>query len=313
LRIRLRAARIITFCTARVKLPLRLRVSARVRPRATTRFGLRVNPQLRHTLTRHPGRRINRKMNMTPSYRARVLAPFLFLATVASAAPVRAQVDQLLDKLGVGQKPGLGQTSSLPEERVASGLREALKVATDKSVNLTGRTDGYFGNPAIRIPMPARLESVEKGLRMVGYGPQADAFVLSMNRAAEQSAPAARQIILEAVSAMSFDDARKILAGGDTAATDFFRARTTDRLTAAFTPIVKRNMASVGVTRQFEALMTRFQEIPFMRSETIDLDAYVVGKALDGLFQVIGEQEKQIRANPVARTTDLLKEVFSGR
>jgi len=244
-------------------------------------------------------------------------ATLLTLALAAAASPAVAQVDQLLDKLGVGAKLGIDEKSAtisgLPQEKIADGLREALKVAADKSVDLTGRTDGYFGNPAIRIPMPPKLGEVEKGLRMVGYGPQADAFVLSMYRAAEQSAPAARQIIIDAVAGMSFEDARKILAGGNTAATDFFRARTTDRLTAAFTPIVKRQMDSVGVTRQFEALMTRFSAIPFMRSETIDLDAYVVGKALDGLFQVIGEQEKDIRAHPAARTTALLQEVFSGK
>jgi hypothetical protein len=246
-----------------------------------------------------------------------LLACILTLGLAGAAAPAGAQVDQLLDKLGIGDKLGVGEKSGdksgLSEERIASGLREALKLATDKSVNLTGRTDGYFGNPAIRIPMPPKLESVEKGLRMVGYGPQADAFVLSMNRAAEQSAPAARQIFIDAITSMSFEDAHRILGGGNTAATDFFRARTTDKLTAAFTPIVKRQMDSVGVTRQFQALMTRFEAIPFMRAETIDLDAYVVGKALDGLFQVIGEQEKDIRANPGARTTALLKEVFSGK
>jgi hypothetical protein len=244
---------------------------------------------------------------------ARTLGALLVLMIAGAAAPAQAQVEQLLDKLGVGQTPGDGVKPGLSQNRIGAGLREALQVATDKSVKLTGRTDGYFGNPAIRIPMPEKLESVEKGLRMVGYGPQADAFVLSMNRAAEQSAPAARQIILDAVAAMSFEDARKILGGGDTAATDFFRAKTTDKLTAAFTPIVKRNMDSVGVTRQFQALMTRFEAIPFMRSETIDLDAYVVGKALDGLFQVIGEQEKQIRADPVARSTELLREVFANK
>ena len=242
-----------------------------------------------------------------------LLACLLALDLAAVAVPAVAQVDQLLDKFGIGEKLGLPGKSGLSEDKIGSGLREALKVATDKSVKLTGRTDGYFGNPAIRIPMPQKLESVEKGLRMVGYGPQADAFVLSMNRAAEQSAPAARQIILDAITAMSFEDARKILAGGNTAATDFFRAKTTGKLTAAFTPIVKRNMDGMGVTRQFQALMTRFEAIPFMHSETIDLDAYVVGKALDGLFQVIGEQEKDIRADPAARTTALLKEVFAGK
>lgn len=241
----------------------------------------------------------------------RIPAGLLVAVLAGAALPASAQVDQLLDRLGIGQKPASADKSALSQDRIGSGLREALQLATEKTVKLTGRTDGYFGNPAIRIPMPPKLESVEKAVRMVGAGAQADAFVLSMNRAAEQSAPAARQLFLDAVASMSFEDARRILAGGGTAATDFFRARTTDKLTLAFTPIVRRNMDSVGVTRQFNELMTRFEAIPFMRSEAFDMDAYVVARALDGLFQVIGEQEKEIRANPGARTTELLKEVFS--
>ncbi len=234
----------------------------------------------------------------------------LALPALLAAAPAHAQLDQLLQRLGVAPPKNV---TALSDERIGAGLKEALQVASEKTVSLTGRTDGYFGNPAIRIPMPERLQDVEKGLRMVGFGPKADAFVLSMNRAAEQSAPAARQILLDAIRAMSIEDARTILGGGDTAATGYFRAKTTDKLTAAFTPIVKRNMESVGVTHQFEELMQRFSAIPFMRAQTFDLDAYVVGKALDGLFEVIGEQEKDIRAHPAARTTALLQEVFAGR
>ncbi len=225
-----------------------------------------------------------------------------------------APIDQWLQKLGV-PSPGTAPAgvAALSDERIGSGLKQALRVASEKTVSLTGRTDGFFGNPAIRIPMPDRLQEVDQALRMVGFGPQADAFVLSMNRAAEQSAPAARQILLDAIGAMTIADARTILGGGGTAATDYFKARTTDRLTAAFTPIVKRNMASVGVTRRFDELMQRFQTIPFMRAQAFDLDGYVVGKALDGLFVVIGEQEKDIRAHPAARTTALLQEVFAAR
>jgi hypothetical protein len=159
--------------------------------------------------------------------------------------------------------------------------------------------------------MPEKLQSAERALRAVGLGGQADEFVLSMNRAAEQSAPAARQIFLEAVRGIGFEDARKILGGGPTAATEYFRGKTSGKLTEAFAPIVKKNMGEVGVTRRFEALQQKVDELPFMKSEHIDLDAYVVGKALEGLFHVMGEQEKDIRENPAARTTALLKEVFA--
>jgi hypothetical protein len=116
---------------------------------------------------------------------------------------------------------------------------------------------------------------------------------------------------MDAITGMTFDDAKKILSGGDTAATEFFKAKTTDRLTAAFRPVVDKTMGEVGVIRQYQALMGRFDAIPFAKSQTFDIDGYVTNKALEGLFHVVGEQEKQIRTNPAARTTALLQEVFT--
>jgi Protein of unknown function (DUF4197) len=221
------------------------------------------------------------------------------------STPASAQVDQLLKGMGLSQQSGLS------EGKASAGLKEALQVATETSVNLTGRPDGYFSNAAIKILMPEKLRSVEQGLRMVGYGPQVDEFVLSMNRAAEQAAPAAKQIFMNAITSMTFDDAKKILSGGDTSATEFFKTKTTDKLTAAFRPVVDKTMGDVGVIRQYQELMGRFDAIPFARSQTFDIDGYVTNKALDGLFHVVGEQEKQIRTNPAARTTALLQEVFA--
>jgi len=221
------------------------------------------------------------------------------------ATPAAAQLDQLLKGMGIGQQGGLS------EGKVGAGLTEALQVATDKSVSLTGRPDGYFSNAAIKILMPEKLQTVEKGLRMVGYGPHVDEFVLSMNRAAERAAPAAKQIFIDAITGMTFDDAKKILSGGNTAATEFFKAKTTDSLTAAFKPVVDKTMGEVGVARQYQELMGRFDAIPFARSQTFDIDGYVSKKALDGLFHVVGEQETLIRTNPAARTTALLQEVFA--
>jgi hypothetical protein len=221
------------------------------------------------------------------------------------ASPASAQVDQLLKSMGIGPQSGLS------ESKVSAGLKEALHVAAEKAVSLTGRPNGYFGDAAIKILMPEKLKTMQEGLRAVGYGPQVDAFVLSMNRAAEQAAPAAKQIFTDAVSSMSFDDAKKILSVGNTAATDFFKAKTTDKLTAAFRPVIDKKMSEVGVTRQYQALVGKFETIPFVNTQTFDLDNYVTGRALDGLFHVVGEQEKLIRTNPAARTTALLQEVFS--
>jgi hypothetical protein len=221
-----------------------------------------------------------------------------------TALPASAQIDRIFKGLG------LGQQSELSDVKIGSGLKEALKVGTENTVNLTGKLDGYFLNQAIKILMPEKLRNFEKGLRAVGYGPQVDEFVLSMNRAAEQAAPFAKQIFWDAVGEMTFQDARKILSGHETAATDYFKSRTTDKLTVAFRPVVDQAMNEVGVTRQYKELVGRFQTIPFVKSESFDIDHYVVAKALDGLFHVLGEEERKIRTNPAARVTDLLKEVF---
>jgi hypothetical protein len=221
-----------------------------------------------------------------------------------TALPASAQLDQIFKGLGIGQKAGLS------DEKIASGLKEALKIGTENTVNLTGKTDGYFLNQAIKILMPEKLRTVEKGLRAVGYGPKIDEFVLSMNRAAEQAAPAAKQIFWDALEQMTFEDARKILSGNETAATEYFKGKTTDKLTTAFRPVVDKSMNEVGVTRQYNELVGRYESIPFVKKETFDLDHYVVTKALDGLFHVLGEEERKIRTNPEARVTGLLKEVF---
>ncbi|HEX7788746.1 MAG TPA: DUF4197 domain-containing protein [Methylomirabilota bacterium] len=216
-----------------------------------------------------------------------------------------AQLDQMLKGLTGG-----GAAAGLSEAKIGAGLREALQVATEKTVSLTGKTDGYFTNQAIKILMPERLRTFESGLRAVGYGPQIDELVLGMNRAAERAAPQAKQIFLDAIGAMSFDDAREILNDGDTAATQYFRAKTTPQLTTAFRPVVEQSMNQVGVSRQYKDLVSRFDAIPFAKSQAFDLDGYVVDRGLAGLFVVLGEQERQIRTNPAARATDLLKEVF---
>jgi hypothetical protein len=231
------------------------------------------------------------------------------LIILAGAIPASAQFDQIFKGFGFGSKEGGG----LSEAKIASGLKDALKVGTENTVNLTGRLDGYFANEAIKILMPPKLHSVEQGLRAVGYGPQVDEFVLSMNRAAERAAPSAKQIFWDAVGKMSFEDARKILSGKETAATDYFKAKTSGQLTGTFKPIVDGAMNEVGVTRQYNELLGRFQAIPFMKAESLDIDQYVVAKSLDGLFYVLGQEEKKIRTNPAARVTDLLKEVFGNR
>ena len=227
------------------------------------------------------------------------LGASLFLMTALSFA----QIGEIASRLGLGN-------STLSNTKISSGLKQALQIGAEQAVKLTGRPDGYFGNPEIKILMPNNMRTLEKGLRMVGYGPKVDGFVLSMNRAAEAAAPAARKIFIDAITAMSFDDAHRILSGGDTAATNYFKEKTTPQLTAAFRPVLERTMAKNGVTQQYDALLSQVKEIPFAKNQDLDISHYVVSKALDGLFFELGQEERKIRQDPAAQTTSLLKEVF---
>lgn len=196
--------------------------------------------------------------------------------------------------------------------KIESGLREALKVGTQNAANITGQLDGFLGNEAIKIMMPEKLQTLDSALRMVGFGPKLDEFVVSMNRAAEQAAPLAKPIFEEAITQMSFEDVKRIFEGGDTAATDYFKEKTSNKLAAAFRPKVEEAMSQVGVTQQYKELVGRYSAIPFVKSEMFDLDQYVVNGGLDGgLFHVLAEEEQKIRTDPTARVTDLLQEVFA--
>lgn len=215
----------------------------------------------------------------------------------------------LLDNLmkGVGAPSEQGPDDST----IVSGLKEALSIGTDNAVKNVSRMDGYFGNEMIKILMPEKIQKVAEVLRKVGYQKEVDDFVLSMNRAAEKAAPMATSYFVGAIKEMSFDDARKILNGGDTAATKFFKRKTSDKIAASFKPVVSSSMNEVGVTKKYKDMMARYDSLPFVDKESIDLDNYVTNKAMDGLFYMVGEEEKKIRTDPAARVTDLLKTVFA--
>ena len=222
-----------------------------------------------------------------------------------AVAPASAQtLDDLLRGLG-------GLRGAAPREgTIAAGLKQALEIGTTNAVAATGRLDGFLANEAIKILLPERLRRFETTLRAVGLGPQIDELVVGMNRAAERAAPAARGIFVDAVGRMTFDDARRVLTGGDTAATTYFRERTSEALAAAFRPTVERAMADVGVVRQYRALLDRARLVPFLDIEGLELEPYVVSRALDGLFHMVAEEERKIRTDPAARVTELLRDVF---
>jgi hypothetical protein len=222
----------------------------------------------------------------------------------------QAQLDQILRK--ADESLNQRNTSGLSNDKIIAGLKQALQVSTAKAVAVTGKPDGFLKNQAIKILLPPKLKTVGAGMRMIGMGAQVDELEVGMNRAAEQATPFAKQIFLNAVKKMTFDDARKILTGGDTAATVYFQRTSTDDLSTAFTPIVQRSMRNVGVVQQYNRVLASAPGGSALAGQ-FDLNKYVVGKTLDGLFLILGEEEKKIRKNPAAQTTTLLKEVFGVR
>lgn len=237
------------------------------------------------------------------------MRPFILTVLLALSCSTygTAQLDDILKK--AGEAIGNRDAAGLSNDKIIAGLKQALQISTGKAVALTGKPDGFLKNEAIKILLPPKLENVGKGMRLLGMGSQVDELEVGMNRAAEQASPKAKQIFLDALQKMSFDDARHILTGGDTAATDYFKRTSSADLTTAFSPIVHRSMENVGVVKQYNQLIDSAPGGSALAGQ-FDIDKYVVGKTLDGLFYMLGQEEKQIRKDPAARTTDLLKEVF---
>jgi len=204
----------------------------------------------------------------------------------------------------------LSGEESITEADIIRGLKEALHIGTDKAIKGVSKINGYYKNPKIKIPLPERVQKVEKLLRAAGYGAQVDSFELSMNRAAEKAAPKAKTLFWDSIKGMTFSDAKKILKGRENEATLYFKGKTFDRLREIFKPIVHDAMHQVGVTRAYQNLDAKVRSIPFAERLSFDLDQYVTGRALDGLFLMLAEEEAKIRRDPAARVTDLLKKVF---
>lgn len=236
---------------------------------------------------------------------------FLPLVLFFSAAPARAG---FLDDLTHALFSTDGQQSALDSGTIAKGLKEALATGTERAVAAVARTDGYYGNSLIKILLPEKVQQAAELLGTLGYRQQVDAFVLSMNRAAEKAAPQAAAVFGDAIRQMTLEDARGILGGGETAATRFFEAKTRPRLVAAFKPTITAAMDQVGVARAYKEMLgaTKLSPVASLAGiPSLDLDSYVTDKALDGLFTVLAQEEQKIRTDPAARTTDLLRQVFS--
>lgn len=205
---------------------------------------------------------------------------------------------------------GGGSLAALDDGTIADGLREALRVGAERAVGNVSRTDGFLGNKLIRIALPDQIDKMTSALRKIGFGRQVDELETSMNRAAEKASVEATAIFWDAVKGLTIEDARAVLNGGKHAATKLLRDRTSAQLEARFRPIVTTKMDEVGLTKLYGSLADTYDSIPLAQKPAVRLDEYVTGKAIDGLFKVLATEEERIRADPVARTTELLQRVF---
>jgi len=242
----------------------------------------------------------------------RALVMMLGVLVACAASAQMPKLDDIMK--GVERLPkvptGKSTARATDDKTTGAGIKEALAVGTERAIKSLSAVNGYFGNQAVKILMPSSIQKVAKVASMVGFQKQVDEFVLSMNRAAEAAAPLAASYFGDAIRDMTLQDVRGIMTGGNTAATDFFRSKTRAKLYNAFKPTVSKKVGEVGATRAYKDMMGRYEKVPLVSSQSLDLDDYVTNKSLDGLFYMVGEEEKKIRTNPVARTTDLLKTVF---
>ncbi len=237
---------------------------------------------------------------MASTCRILLLAVALNLGACAELDP--ALIESVLG--GAHEEP-------LDEATVARGLREALRVGSERAIERVGRVDGFLANELIRIRLPEELQNMADALRKIGFRRQVDELETAMNRAAEQAAGEALDVFVAAIADMTIADAFAVLRGGDTAATDYLRGRTIGKLRQRFEPIIASKMEKVGLYRTYNRLADVYNDLPFARRPAVDLESYLTERALDGLFTTLAEEETRIREDPVARTTELLRKVFS--
>jgi hypothetical protein len=243
-----------------------------------------------------------------------ILVICLFLTMTAIAAS--AATDWLqkgtdaLKSLDTGSEGTSALGANLSTSDVIAGLKEALTVGSEHVVQQLGQTDGFYADPQIRIPLPEKLATVKSALDKVGMGSFADDLELKLNRAAEAASPKARELFLNAISQMTFEDARGILNGPEDAATQYFRKTMSPDLAQAMTPVVDDSLSEVGAVQSYDRMMGKYADLPFVPDVKADLTDHVVNKGMDGIFHYMAVEEAAIRKDPVKRTTDLLKKVF---
>lgn len=241
---------------------------------------------------------------------SRILLAAIFFVSAATGASAQLNLlDSAKEALG-GLTDKSGEGSSLSDDEISGGLREALRVGTDRVVSQVGALDGFNADPEIRIPLPGALQTVQSALQKVGMSGMADDLELKLNRAAEAAAPQAKELFFQAINEMSLEDVQGIFSGPDDSATRYFESKMRSPLGERMAPIVDESLADVGAVASFDAMMARYKEIPFVPDVSSDLTDYVVQKGMDGMFFYVAREEAAIRNNPAKRTTEILKNVF---
>lgn len=201
---------------------------------------------------------------------------------------------------------------NLSNDDIIKGLKEALNVGTNNSTSKASVMDGFYKNPLIKIPFPQEAIQVKNTVENLGMKPQVDKFVMTLNRAAEEAAKEAKPVFVNAITSMTIQDGLSILKGNNDAATRYLENRTSADLNAKFSPIVKRAIAKVQLTKYWKPIVTQYNKVPFVTKVNPDLEKYVTQKALEGLFKLVAEEETKIRKDPAARISDILRKVFGG-
>lgn len=235
------------------------------------------------------------------------------LLAMLGASPARADFMDDLKKAVSGKSASqstVAPASTLTNADTVGGLKEALAKGAQQAIAKLGRTDGFLKNAEVAIPMPESMKKVDKLMRKIGQEKMADEFVATLNHAAEQAVPEAAALFADSISQMTVQDAQAILKGPDNAATEYFRKTSGVKLAERFKPIVQTATDKAGVTHSYKELLDKAGPLAKMMGKETDLDAYVTDKAVDGLFKMIAAEEKLIRQDPLARSTDLLKKVF---
>jgi Protein of unknown function (DUF4197) len=202
------------------------------------------------------------------------------------------------------------QLESITSREATAALKAALEKGSTAAVANLGRSDGFFGNPQVKIPLPESMQRTEKLVRRLGLGRYADELILGLNRAAEAAVPEAKQLFVDSVRKMTLQDAKGILQGGETAGTEYFRRTTEGQLRKRFLPIVQRSTEKVGLVQQYDDYAEKVAALGLVKKEDANLEQYVTQKTLDGLFFMVAEEEKAIRKDPVTAGTAIIKKVF---